>query len=114
MKTTWDIKLLREFGARLGQQAYEQNKERLLYQLRNCKNKAQLLELLCIAQSQLQMIVDNSIVKYIAKAKNSTWRGLKALICIYAVNAFIKASSSDTTSEQQGETKQTEQQQTNQ
>ena len=114
MKPTWNNKLLREFGERLGQQAYEQNKERLLYQLRNCKNKAQLLELLCMVQFQLQMDVDNGIVENIAEAKNSTWRELKALLCIYAMNAFIEASSSDTTSEQQGETKQIEQQQTNQ
>lgn len=95
---------LKSYGGRLGYHAYKQNKEYLLYRLKSCRKKEQLLELLVLVQFLLDITVSDTILNALTNDEGQ-WYTIKTLLCIHAMNANLRAKRKDeaNSSEEKGE-----------
>ena len=89
---------LRGFGHNLGRQAQGKSEMGLLYALRNAKNADEFFRVLNDIQFRLGLTVPEDLLQIEPgeKIKGSPWCRVKTLLSIYAMNAYLWASSPQT------------------
>ncbi|MBC7343865.1 MAG: hypothetical protein H5U03_00230 [Clostridia bacterium] len=93
------LETLRNWGHLLGAKAHKENEMGLLYALRNARNPDDLLRVFNDIQFRLELTVPEVLLQLGPgeKIKGTPWGRVKTLLSIYAMNAYLRASSPQTT-----------------